>query len=33
MNEGMVHLKIEDDGIALVRFDHPQARNAMTWAM
>ena len=33
MSEGMVHLTIEDDGIALVLFDRPQARNAMTWAM
>ena len=33
MSEGMVHLTIEDDGIALVMFDRPQARNAMTWAM
>ena len=33
MSEGMVHLTIEDNGIALVLFDRPQARNAMTWAM
>ena len=29
---GQVHLHIEA-GVASVRFDRPQARNAMTWAM
>ena len=33
MSEGMVHLTVEDDGIAQVVFDRPKARNAMTWAM
>ena len=32
MSEGAVHLTIEG-GIASVLFDHPQVRNAMTWAM
>lgn len=32
MNEGSVRLGIEA-GVASVLFDHPQARNAMTWAM
>lgn len=32
MSDGAVHLHIEA-GVASVRFDRPQARNAMTWAM
>jgi enoyl-CoA hydratase len=32
MSDGSVHLRIEA-GVASVRFDRPQARNAMTWAM
>jgi enoyl-CoA hydratase/carnithine racemase len=32
MSEGKVHLHI-DAGVASVRFDRPEARNAMTWAM
>lgn len=32
MSSGTVHLKISD-GVATIVFDHPEARNAMTWPM